>query len=72
MKKQERTDSSSVAESLRNQGIPFQGPALTPMGKRIYVIDRYPFVESELHDLLAIDELNLEGIRKLRRQMENK
>ena len=62
----------AIADSLRRQGIPCGVTASRSSGKRIYVVEFYPFLEVELLRLLQANELHLDGLRKLRQQIESK
>ena len=62
----------AIADSLRRQGIPCVVAVSRSTGKRIYIVEFYLFLEAELLRLLQIKELHLDGLRKLRRQIEAK
>ena len=63
----------AIAECLRAQEIEFRATATTGSGgKRIFVVEFYPFLETELLGLLEIGELHLDGLRRLRQQIEAK
>ncbi len=72
MAHQTGTQYLAVVESLKRQGITFGVTGPTPKGRRIYVIENYPFTETELVHLLEAGKLNPDGIGKLRRQIEKK
>jgi hypothetical protein len=61
----------AIADSLRAQEIQFRVTTGSG-GKRIFVVEFYPFLETELFRLLEIDELHLDGLRRLRQQIEAK
>jgi len=60
----------AIANSLRAQEIQFRVTATGSGGKRIFVVEFYPFLETELLRLLETDELHLDGLRRLRQQIE--
>ena len=62
----------AIADSLRAQEIQFRVTATGSGGKRIFVVEFYPFLETELLRLLEIHELHLDGLRRLRQQIEAK
>lgn len=62
----------AIAGCLEAQRIPFGIVQCRSSGKRIYVVESYPFLETELLGLLKTNELHLNALRKLRRQIEAK
>ncbi len=60
----------TIADSLRAQGIPFGIGVARQSGKRIYVVEFYPFLEIELQRLLEASQLHLDGLKRLRQQIE--
>lgn len=51
----------AIADSLRRQGILFGISGSRSSGKRIYVVEFFPFLETELLRLLKLNELNPDG-----------
>ena len=62
----------AITDALRAQKIRFRDTATGSGGKRIYIVEFYPFLETELLRLLEIDQLHLAGLRRLRQQIEAK
>ena len=60
-----------VPESLRKQRIRFKVSSRGPTRRRIYVIENYPFLETELAALLEAGRLHPAGIEQLRGQIES-
>ena len=60
----------AVMDSLKMQGIAFQGPFRTPANRVIFVVDRYVLLDSELLDLLEQNKLNRDGIQELAKRIE--
>jgi len=60
-----------IAEALRKREIPFCAVTSEFSGRCIYIIEYYPFLETELVGLLEKNQLHLDGIRKLRQQIEH-
>jgi len=65
-----RLSGDAVANSLRDQGISFHGPLCSPGKRIVFVVESWIFLESELQDLLAKNELNREGIQQLAKHIE--
>ena len=70
-----RSDSAMVSvdaviDSLKIQGIAFDGPFRTPGKRVVFVVDRYILLESELVGLLEQNKLNREGIQELGKSIE--
>jgi hypothetical protein len=55
--------------SLRIQGIFFEGPFCTPGKRIVFVVENYFFLESELVALLAQNKLDRDGIQELAKRV---
>ena len=62
----------AVIDSLKIQGIAFDGPFRTPGGRMVFVVDKYILLESELLDLLEQNKLNRDGILELGKRIESR
>jgi hypothetical protein len=61
----------TVAQLLGERQIPFKVTAPRRSRPRIYVIESFPFLGIELKQLLERNEFHVDGIRKLRREIED-
>jgi hypothetical protein len=59
----------AVMNSLRVQGITFEGPFCTPGKRVVFVVENYFFLESELVELLAQTKLDRDGIQELAKRL---
>jgi hypothetical protein len=59
----------AVINSLRIQGVFFDGPFCTPGERIVFVVENYLFLESELVDLLEQNKLDRDGIQELAKRL---
>ena len=59
-----------VVRSLKNQGIPYQGPYRSSKGRMVFRLKDQIVFGSELATLLAAGELNAGGISVLLRRLQ--